>query len=683
MSDEEDDEYDVASDEDTEMGGTKERLYENDGDDDEEDNEKETMVMNPTSVRERIDYALEILSDFKSREDKSQSRVDIIAALSKDLSEYYGYINELSDFLLDLFSPSECVEYMDASDRPRPMVIRTNTIKSTRKDLMEALSKRGSTLEAVEWSKVAIKVTESSVPIGATPEYLAGYYMLQSAASLNPVMALAPQPGERILDMASAPGGKTSYIAQLMKNSGTIIANDLKPQRQKATVANLHRMGVKNAIVCCYDGRKIPKIMKGFDRVLLDAPCSGLGVISRDQTVKLQRTFKDIQRIAHLQKELLCAAIDAVDPTSKTGGIVVYSTCSISSEENEQVVNYILQKRFVRLVETGLEVGKPGLTRHKERRFHPSLALTRRFYPHVHNMDGFYVAKLQKYANGVRGDAVEEEEEEEDEEETEQDVEALRVAAKAAATIERKESRRKEAAEAAANLGTVPAAVIPTVKKVESKEKKPSGKEKRKREPEAETVTPIVEKAIEVKETNKAAPPTKTTPAPVAVAKVVPAVAKAAAPVAKVVPAVAKAAAPVAKVAPAAAPVDSPVAKAVPAVAKAPATPKDAVKASATPSKKAVVKDAPTTIPKAAVVAPAKSPAASKTPVVKTVSSLHVKSPAVKSPKVSDPPAKIKMSRSREDDDEEDEEEPRNFKKRRMSIKDLRVVATALKKVRH
>lgn len=466
-------------------GEDQEWMNENDSDDDDDEeggSKKETMVMNPTSVRERIDYALEILSDFKSREDKTQSRVDIIAALSKDLSEYYGYINELSDFLLDLFSPSECVEYMDASDRPRPMVIRTNTIKATRKDLMEALSKRGSTLEAVEWSKVAIKVTESSVPIGATPEYLAGYYMLQSAASLNPVMALAPQPGERILDMASAPGGKTSYIAQLMKNSGTIIANDLKPQRQKATVANLHRMGVKNAICCCYDGRKIPKIMKGFDRVLLDAPCSGLGVISRDQTVKLQRTFKDIQRIAHLQKELLCAAIDAVDPTSKTGGIVVYSTCSISSEENEQVVNYILQKRFVRIIETGLEVGKPGLTRHKERRFHPSLALTRRFYPHVHNMDGFYVAKLQKFANGVRGDAVEDEDEEEEEEEEDvEDVEAQRIATKAAATKAMKESRKKEAEKKAES----------EFKEIESSGDKKAKNEKRKRD--VESIPPPVQ----------------------------------------------------------------------------------------------------------------------------------------------------------------------------------------------
>jgi ribosomal RNA methyltransferase Nop2 len=314
---------------------------------------------------------------------------------------------------MELFSPAECAEYMEASDRPRPLVIRTNTLKINRKDLMEALNKRGCNVEAIEWSKVAIKVTESSVPIGATPEYLSGRYMLQSAASLNPVMALAPKPDERILDMSCAPGGKTSYMAQMMKNSGTVIANDLKPLRQKATVANLHRMGVKNAIVCCYDGRKIPQIMKSFDRVLLDAPCSGLGVIARDPSVKLQRTVKDIQRMSHLQKELLCAAVDVVDPRSPSGGIIVYSTCSISTEENEQVIDFILRKRYVRLVDTGLEVGKPGFTRHKERRFHPSLALTRRFYPHVHNMDGFYVAKLQKYANGVKTSTDDDEEDEE------------------------------------------------------------------------------------------------------------------------------------------------------------------------------------------------------------------------------------------------------------------------------
>jgi ribosomal RNA methyltransferase Nop2 len=389
----------------------------------EQDEETEQMVINPTSVRERIDADLAVLSDFANRANKGEARSDVLARLSASLTEYYGYIPDLVNLFLDLFSPAECVEYMDASDRPRPLVIRANTLKVTRKDLMETLSKRGVNLEAIEWSKVAVKVTESTIPIGATPEYLAGHYMLQAAASLNPVMALQPRPGERVLDMSSAPGGKTSYIAQLMKNSGTVVANDLKPQRQKATVANLHRMGVKNAIICCYDGRKIPKIMKGFDRVLLDAPCSGLGIISRDQSVKLQRSFKDVQRLAHLQKELLLAAIDATNPDSKTGGVIVYSTCSISNEENEQVVQYALQKRHVRLVDTGLAVGRPGYTRYKERRFHPSLNLTRRFYPHVHNMDGFYVAKFKKYANGPRGGVLGEESDEEAPEEEEWDSE--------------------------------------------------------------------------------------------------------------------------------------------------------------------------------------------------------------------------------------------------------------------
>jgi len=403
-NDEDDNDEEEEEEEYDDEGNDNDNNNDDDEDDEDEyDENKESMVLNPTSVRDRIDDCLESLANFKTRKNKSISRSEIISNLLKYLSEYYGYIPDLAELILDLFSPAECVEFMDASDRPRPLVIRTNTLKTTRKDLVAALTKRGAQVEPIDWSKVAIKVTESSIPIGATPEYLAGYYMLQAASSMCPVMALAPQPGERVLDMAAAPGGKTSYIAQLMKNSGTIIVNDAKEQRQKATVANLHRMGVKNSIVCCYDGRKIPGIMKGFDRVLLDAPCSGTGVISRDQTVKLQRTVKDIQRIAHLQKELLIAAVDAVDPKSPSGGIVVYSTCSISTEENEQVVNYILQKRFVRLIDTGLEVGNPGFTRHKERRFHPSLALTKRFYPHVHNMDGFYVAKFQKYANGVRG----------------------------------------------------------------------------------------------------------------------------------------------------------------------------------------------------------------------------------------------------------------------------------------
>ncbi|KAE9138669.1 putative 28S rRNA (cytosine-C(5))-methyltransferase [Phytophthora fragariae] len=366
----------------------------------EEDGEGDDDMTDPAEVYQRIKDVVEVLSHFSARREPGRSRVDYVESLAKDLAGYFGYNRELIDMFLKMFSPAECVEFVEANEQPRPLVIRTNTLKARRRDLAQALIQRGVNLDPLaKWSKVGLKIYDSPVPIGATPEYLAGHYMLQSASSICAVMALAPQMNERVLDMACAPGGKTTYIAQLMKNTGTVIANDLKKQRLKATVANLHRLGVKNTSVSCYDGRKVPTLFKGFDRVLLDAPCTGMGVIARDPSIKTQKGEKDVQRLAHLQKELLLAAIDAVDAKSKTGGYILYSTCSVMVDENESVVDYALRKRCVKLVDTGLDHGKPGFTRYQQQRFHPTVQLTRRFYPHVHNMDGFYVAKFKKYAN--------------------------------------------------------------------------------------------------------------------------------------------------------------------------------------------------------------------------------------------------------------------------------------------
>ncbi|KAL7553992.1 hypothetical protein ACHAWF_017337 [Thalassiosira exigua] len=373
----------------------------------EELEDDENRVVPPSELRARIEDVLEVLADFKTRREPGRSRSEYIERLAHDMAELFGYLQELVDYFLSMFGPNECFEFLEASDKNRPLVVRVNTLKARRKDLAAALMKRGVRLDPLAaWSKVGLKIYESNVPIGATPEYLAGHYMLQSAASMCPVMALGPQPGDRVMDMSAAPGGKTSYISQLMRNKGVVIANDLKPERQKATVANLHRLGVRNVVTCCYDGRKIGAQMRNsFDRILLDAPCSGLGVISRDPSVKVQRTIPDVQRCAHLQKELLVAAIDALNHRSKKGGgFMVYSTCSVAVAENEEVVNYLLSKRDVKLVDTGLDFGKPGFTRFEHKRFHPSVALTRRFYPHVHNMDGFYVAKIQKLSDKRKGE---------------------------------------------------------------------------------------------------------------------------------------------------------------------------------------------------------------------------------------------------------------------------------------
>merc|ERR1719322_1304305 len=303
---------------------------------------------------------------------------------------------------MDMFAVGEIVEVLEANEVQRPVTIRTNSLKTRRRDLAQALINRGVNLDPVgKWSKVGLVVYSATVPLGATPEYLAGHYILQGASSLLSVMALAPQEGERILDMAAAPGGKTTHIAALLKNTGMILANDANQARCKAVVGNLHRLGVTNTVVCSHDGRKLPKVMTGFDRVLLDAPCSGTGVISKDPSAKTSKDHSDIHLCSHLQKELVLAAIDCLDHKSATGGYLVYSTCSILPEENEAVVDYVLRKRHCKLVPTGLDFGVEGYTRYREQRYHPTLNLCKRYYPHTHNMDGFFVAKIKKLSNKI------------------------------------------------------------------------------------------------------------------------------------------------------------------------------------------------------------------------------------------------------------------------------------------
>lgn len=373
--------------------------------------EELSNVMNLKDVQQRIKDVVLVLSDFKRLRNPDRTRSEYIELLRTDLCTYYSYNSFLMEKLMQIFPLDELIEFLEASEVQRPLTIRTNTLRTRRRDLAEALINRGVNLDPIgKWTKIGLVVYSSQVPMGATPEYLAGHYIIQGASSFLPVMALEPKENERILDMCAAPGGKSSHIAALMKNTGILICNDVNEDRIKAVVGNFHRLGIVNSIITTYDGRKLPNVVKGFDRILLDAPCTGTGVVSKDPSVKTSKDEVDIQRCYTLQRELLLAAIDCANARSETGGIIVYSTCSILPEENECVIDYALKKRDVKLLPTGLEFGTDGFTNYRQHRFHPSLKLTKRFYPHVHNMDGFYVAKLKKFSNIIpRSTAVQEE----------------------------------------------------------------------------------------------------------------------------------------------------------------------------------------------------------------------------------------------------------------------------------
>jgi ribosomal RNA methyltransferase Nop2 len=194
--------------------------------------EEEEEIIDIQQIHSRISENINILSNFNQLRSNDKSRQDYVELLLKDLALYYGYNDFLVDLLYHLFPLNEILEFFESNQVQRPVVIRTNTLKTRRRELAQSLINRGINLEPIgKWSKVGIQVFDSPVPIGATPEYLAGHYMLQAASSFLPVMALDVKENSRVLDMCAAPGGKTTFIAALMKNTGSLFANDISKER--------------------------------------------------------------------------------------------------------------------------------------------------------------------------------------------------------------------------------------------------------------------------------------------------------------------------------------------------------------------------------------------------------------------------------------------------------------------
>ncbi|ORD93190.1 NOP2 [Enterospora canceri] len=262
-----------------------------------------------------------------------------------------------------------------------------------RKDVMGMLHHRKVELSALEWCEEGLVAFKSAVPLGATPEYLAGYYFVQGANSFLPVLNLQIEENQSVVDLCAAPGGKATHIGTLMNNTGVLYAVELCKDRTYALKGNLHRMGITNAIVINMDAMDV-KVGK-VDRVLLDAPCSGTGVISKDKWVKTNKSEKEVKKIQKEQKKLILHAFDMLKPN----GIMVYSTCSFLVEENEMVVDYLLRNRkSAKIQEPDISIGKDGFMSFRGADFSNELKKAKRIYPHVHNMDGFFYCKIKKMA---------------------------------------------------------------------------------------------------------------------------------------------------------------------------------------------------------------------------------------------------------------------------------------------
>ena len=275
-------------------------------------------------------------------------------------------------------------EYSSAIEKFIRKSIRTNTLKISVKALKSKLNENF-ILDEIPWSKESFYIKEKTGrrDIGNRPEHKQGLFFVQSSASLLPSIILAPKPHEILLDMAASPGAKTTHLASLMQNTGIIIANDL-PKRLSQLLFNLRRLGVVNTIVT--SGNALD--LKGsYDKILLDAPCSASGIIY-GQTENTIRTLKEwnpatIKRLSNLQKKLLLHAFDLLKPN----GDLVYSTCSLEPEEDEEVIKYLLNKKSNAEL---IPIDKEKLKIKADSNYGIKI------WPHYNETEGFFISKIKK-----------------------------------------------------------------------------------------------------------------------------------------------------------------------------------------------------------------------------------------------------------------------------------------------
>lgn len=272
--------------------------------------------------------------------------------------------------------------------------IRVNTLIASVVEVKKSITAKSWVLTPIPWCKEAFWIEHPDRrDVGNLWEHRVGRIYVQEAASLIPPLVLKPKPGQLVLDLCAAPGSKTTQMAALMKNQGLLVANDFKGDRMQSLGINLQRSLVTNALITLMPGNRFQGCQ--FDKILVDAPCSGTGTIRKSlKTIRIWNPHM-ITKLARQQKELLLTAFDNLKPD----GELVYSTCSVEPEENEGVVDYLLRNRLeakiIPATLKGLKTSPPILNFEGEQYDH-SVQLALRIWPQDNDTEGFFVAKIKK-----------------------------------------------------------------------------------------------------------------------------------------------------------------------------------------------------------------------------------------------------------------------------------------------
>lgn len=280
--------------------------------------------------------------------------------------------------------------------------IRCNKLKISPAKLKRKLEEKNWKINQPWKNYPEVMIAENELSpgeLGRALEHLTGYYYIQELASMLPIIILEPKSNEKVLDLCAAPGSKTTQTASEMQNTGLIIANEVNFGRMNILASNLERCGVTNTILTKKEGIVFCDKLKNenfeFDKILLDAPCSGEGTLRSSLKTYLMWNLKNIKNLSRLQKRLFESAFEIL----KVGGEIVYSTCTHAPEENEEVVNYILEKfkDKIKIQEINLPIkARQGITNWQGKKYSNEVKKCARIYPQDNNTEGFFIAKFRK-----------------------------------------------------------------------------------------------------------------------------------------------------------------------------------------------------------------------------------------------------------------------------------------------